>query len=304
MNEEAPAPARMAVGYAAAAFAVLVWAGWIVATRQQVRGSAPLDIALVRYGVPALLLAPIWLRRGLLPAGERFWPLAVMTIGWGGPFVLLTAKGLETVPAALFGPMVPATLPLFVAAWDRFAEGRAIAPERALGLALILAAGALIVGPAALRGDAGFFAGAPFLLAAAAGWAAFTIAFRRTRLSGLEATAYVSLWSAPFLLAAAAAQGVGLGRLEAGQLALMVLVQGVLSGVGAVAGFGLAVRALGAARTSSLTSLVPALAAVGGWLLLGERVAPASWASVILACAGVALTNGAGAGLRRLARGR
>ncbi len=295
---DAPDPRK---GYAAIVFAVTVWAGWIVATRDQVATIAPLDIALVRYGTPALLLAPIWLRRGLMPRGERFWPLAIMTIGWGGPFVMLTAKGLETVPAALFGPMVPAMLPLIVAVWDRAAEGVRIGPERAAGLALIGASIALIVGPAFLRGDSQFFAGAPFLTLAACGWSAFTIAYRKTRMTGLQATAYVSLWSMPFIIAAVLVLGSGLDALGPGRLAWLTLTQGVLSGVGAVASFGYAVRHLGVARTSSFTSLVPMGAALGGWFWLGESAAPLDWASVILACAGVALVNGALGGLRRRA---
>lgn len=288
--EDAPDPWK---GYAAIAFAVSIWAGWIVATRDQVGSLKPLDIALLRYGTPALLLAPIWLRRGLLPKGESFWAIAIMTIGWGGPFVMLTAKGLETVPAALFGPMVPATLPLIVAFWDRWAEGARISRERALGLVLIAVSISLIVAPAALRGDAEFLRGAPYLTLAAFGWSAFTIAYRRTRLTGLEATAYVCLWSTPFLVVASLIVGTHFGALGLGALAWVVMVQGVLSGIGAVACFGYAVRHVGVARTSSFTSLVPVGAAVGGWIFLAERPTLLDWTSVGCACLGVAIVNGA-----------
>ncbi len=286
-------------GYAAIAFAVSIWAGWIVATRDQVGALKPLDIALLRYGTPALLLAPIWLRRGIMPKGESFWTLAIMTIGWGGPFVMLTAKGLETVPAALFGPMVPATLPLVVAFWDRFAEGARISRGRALGLALIGVSIALIVVPAILRGDSEFLRGAPYLTAAACGWSAFTIAYRRTSFTGLEATAYVCLWSTPFLIVAALIFGTHFGTLGIGALVWVALVQGVLSGIGAVTSFAYAVRHVGVARTSSFTSLVPVGAALGGWIFLGERPAPLDWVSVVCACLGVAIVNGAFARRRK-----
>ena len=297
---EAPDPATALKGYGAVSFAVLVWAGWIVATRDQVAGIAPLDIAVARYGTPALLLAPIWLRKGIVPRGEDPRLLAVMAAGWGGGFALLTAKGLETVPAALFGPMVPAMLPLIVAVWDRAAHRAPIRGERAAGLALIAVSIALIVGPAALRGDAGFFRGAPYLFAAACGWSAFTIAYRASRLNGLEATAYVCLWSAPFLAAAVWWFGTGLPALSAPALGWVVLSQGLLAGIGAVATFGYAVRRLGIPRTSSFTSLVPMGAALGGWAALGEAPTPLDWASVTAACLGVALVNGAfGAAPRR-----
>jgi len=286
-------------GYAAVAFAVFVWAGWIVATRDQVSSVSPLDISILRYGTPALLLAPIWLRKGLVPRGESFWLLCIMSLGWGGGFVFATSKGLETIPAALFGPMVPATLPLIVAIWDFVVVRARFTSDRVLGLAMIAISIALIVGPAALRGDEGFFRGAPYLLAAAIGWSAFTIAYRRSRLTGMEATAYVCLYSSPFLGAAAWWFGTEIPSMEPLMLGWLVLVQGLLSGIGAVASFGYAVRHLGIPRTSSFTSLVPMGAALGGWAWLGEAPGPLDWASVVCACIGVALVNGALSGLRR-----
>ncbi|MEO0681630.1 MAG: DMT family transporter [Pseudomonadota bacterium] len=295
-REDAESPLK---GYSAVGFAVLVWAGWIVATRESVSTVSPLDLSILRYGTPALLLAPIWLRKGLVPRGESFGLLCVMAAGWGGGFVFATSKGLETIPAALFGPMVPATLPLIVAAWDFAVERARISADRALGLVMIAVSIGLIVGPAALRGDAGFFRGAPYLLAAAVGWSAFTIAYRRSRLSGIEATAYVCLYSAPFLAAAAWWFGTGIPQMELIGLGWLVLVQGLLSGIGAVASFGYAVRHLGVPRTSSFTSLVPMGAALGAWAWLGEVPGPLDWASVVCACLGVAMVNGALGGLLR-----
>ena len=184
-----------------------------------------------------------------------------------------------------------------VALWDILAERVPISRDRALGLGFIAVSIALIVGPAALRGDAGFFQGAPFLAAAACGWAAFTIAFRRTTLNGLEATAYTGLYSTPFLLAAALVFGSRLDEPSWGQLAWLAASQGLLAGVAAVWGYGYALRHLGIPRTSSLTSLVPMGAALGGWAFLGEAPGAAGWASVIFACLGVGLVNGAFAGL-------
>ncbi len=292
-EDASPARNRFWRGYAAAAFAVLVWAGWIVATRNQVSTVRPLDLAILRYGIPALALAPVWLRRGIVPKGERQWPLWVMALGWGGPFVLFTGTGLQTVPASLFGPMVPATLPLFVAAFDMIANRVRLGPQRIAGLVLIAISISLIVGPAAARGDAGFFAGAPWLVAAALGWAAFTIAYRSTGLTALEATAYTALYSVPFLAAMTLISGTDLLSVDPAALGRLALVQGVLAGVGAAWAYGYAIRALGVARTSSLTSLVPMGAALGGWALLAETPGPLGWLSVTAACLGVATVNGA-----------
>lgn len=286
-------------GYAAVVFSVVVWAGWIVVTRAQGSTLAPVDTSILRIIVPALLLSPVWLRRGIVPKGQPQLALWIMTAGWGAPFILLIAKGLETVPAALFGPMVPATLPLLVGLWDYFVSGAKVRGVRLIGLGLIAVSIALVVGPAALRGDAGFFTGAPYLVAAACGWAGFTIAYRATTLTGLEATAYMALYSSPFLIVLAAVEGLHLPDLGPGEFAWYFVAHGLLAGVGSVAAYGYAMRVLGVARTSAFASLVPMGAALGGFAVLGEAPALTGWLSVGFACLGVAAVNGVFGGLSR-----
>lgn len=292
MTVALPAGTNRALGYLGILAAVVIWAGWIVATREAVtRAYQPLDLALLRYGTPALLLAPIWLRRGLFPKGESPLLLLIMTAGWGGPFVYFISTGMQTIEASLFGPLVPGLLPMVVAAWGVAVARERIAPMRAVGLVFIAAAVALVLGPAVVAGDSGFLSGAPWLFAACLGWSSFTIAYRHTRLSGVEAAAYVCLYSTPFLLAAAFIFGSALPGLPLSDILLQALIQGVLSGMVSVIGYAYAVRSLGLAGASAFTSLVPALAALGGWTLLGEVVGPLGWAAVICACIGVLLVN-------------
>lgn len=282
----------LALGYVAILTAVLIWAGWIVATRDaMVARHTPLDISLFRYGAPALLLAPYWIRRGIFPRGESPLMLFIMTIGWGGPFVLLIAQGLKTVDASLFGPLVPGLLPMVVALWGFFIEGDSMRPGRLLGLGFIAAALVLVLGPAIAGSNPGVLAGAPWLIVACFGWSAFTIAFRRTGLSGVEAAAYVCLYSTPFMIVAALFFGTGVFEYSVREVFFQVMVQGVLSGALSVACYGYAVRTLGIASTAAFTSLVPVLAAIGGMMLLGETVGPAGWAASVSACVGVLLVN-------------
>ena len=59
-----------ATGYLGGTVTVLIWASWILATRHS--AATPLgtiDIGLIRYGVPAIVLAPVWWRIGPLPKG-------------------------------------------------------------------------------------------------------------------------------------------------------------------------------------------------------------------------------------------
>jgi drug/metabolite transporter (DMT)-like permease len=289
---EQPAPKNLSLGYAAILFAVVIWAGWIVATRHAMLGSyEPMDLALIRYGLPAVLLAPVWLKRGIFPKGENPWLMAIMTIGWGGPFVVLISTGLQTVPASVFGPLVPGLLPLVVAFWGLAVFGERIKGMRWAGLALIALAVVLILGPAIADGDQGMLTGAPYLLLACAGWSAFTIAFRSATLSGLESAAYVCLYSTPMLLAAVAYSGTEILSWSLADVALQSLMQGLLSGMAAVAAYGYSIKALGLARASAFTCLVPVLAALGGWAMLDEVVTPAGWGAAAAACLGVLLVN-------------
>lgn len=281
-----------AIGYGGIVLAVLIWAGWIVATRHaMLEARAPLDIALLRYGAPALLLIPVVMRKGLFPKGESPWRLAIMTAGWGGPFVLLVSEGMKTVEASLFGPLVPGLLPLVVALWEAGVARKRLRPGRVLGVVFIAVAVGLILIPAALQGDSGLLTGAPWLLCACLGWSAFTIAYRGCGLTGLEAAAYVCTYSMPFLIGAALFVGTGLLSFSWEEAAMQIVVQGVLSGMLAVALYGFAVKTLGLARASAFTCLVPVMAALGGWALLAETPGLADWAASGAACVGVLLVN-------------
>lgn len=283
---------RLFWGYAGVIFAVLIWSGWIIATRESVnRNLLPIDIAILRYGVPALFLAPVWLKKGIFPKGESPFLLAVMTIGWGGPFVYLISNGLLHVPAYLFGPLVPGLLPMIVAAFGLIVLRERITGLRWLGLGFIAAAVILVLAPPIMAADADFLAGVPWLITAACGWSAFTIAYRQTNLTGVEAAAYVCLYSLPLLAVGAYIDGSQILSLPVGEMLWQGFIQGILSGIGSVIGYAYAVRALGLPRASAFTSLVPPLAAVGGWLILGEAVSAAGWASVICACLGVYVVN-------------
>ena len=93
------------LGLLGGAVAVVIWAGWISATRFSVSGDAgampatdPLVLAICRAGLPALVLAPVIWRRGLVPRGARLGPILLMALGWGAPFTFFVGEGLKTVP--------------------------------------------------------------------------------------------------------------------------------------------------------------------------------------------------------------
>lgn len=284
------------LGFVGGAVAVVIWASWITATRFAVAGPSvptdPLVLAICRAGLPALILAPVILRRGLVPDGARLGPIILMAIGWGAPFTFFVATGLKTVPASLFGPIVPGMAPIIVTllAWMILREH----PSRQFlsGLALIGSAMATILGQWLWNGDLAALGGVPWLLMASLGISIYTVMFRLSGLTAIEATAYLSLYSLPILAVWALIHPSGLWGLSAGQWAFHALTQGVMTGVGAVLAYGLAIRHLGAVRGSTANALVPVCAGLSGVFVLGESLSALEWVAVCVASLGVAVING------------
>jgi drug/metabolite transporter (DMT)-like permease len=289
------------VGVAAGVGAVLIWAGWIVATREAVKEALdPAALAMLRFGVPALVFAPVWLRLGFWPKGMT--PgYALALLGSGAPFTYLAATAMRSAPPAEVGPLLPGTMPLIVALLSAFLFREKLGFDRWIGAGLVALGILAIVGVDAMDFAAGWRA--HLLLFCAAGmWAAFTLAFKRGAFSAMQATAMVALWSA------IASAPLGIPSLVVGWrdgLGTTILVQGflqgVLSGVIAILLYGVSVRRLGASRGAALVALVPALAALLAIPVLNEWPSAAAWVGVAASSLGVLLLSGAGRALLRRA---
>ncbi|MBG9388323.1 DMT family transporter [Caenimonas aquaedulcis] len=278
------------LGWAAATAMVLIATGWQLVTRAGVRSElAPWDLALLRYGVPALLLAPVWRRCGLRPAGLPAWRLAALVAGAGLPFGLLAMAGASFAPAAHMGALLPGASPLLVAALGALVFGSRPGLSQGCGLALLATGLALITLPGWTSGT-GHWRGDALFLVAALLWATYTLALRGGGLTAWESAAVISAWSAlcvvPLWIAAYASGRSLMFHASPRQVALQVLWQGCLAGVVGLAVFAAAVRRLGPAATSAAGALVPALVAVGGWLLLDEPLGLAGWCGIATVAAG------------------
>src|SRR6478736_774459 len=104
------------VGYAGAVVTVLIWAAWILATRHSAATQLnTIDIGLIRYGIPALVLAPVWLKTGLLPKGVPVALLATMVAGAGAVFFQLITSAIHSTPASAAGILLGGFMPLATA---------------------------------------------------------------------------------------------------------------------------------------------------------------------------------------------
>ncbi|MEE1613086.1 DMT family transporter [Microvirga sp. CF3016] len=281
------------IGWLAALATVTIWAVWAVATRHAVTHDLPpAALGLVRFGVPALLLIPISWRIGLFPKGLGI-VKGLGLLGSGAPFFLVVALGMQFAPAAEIGPLLPGTMPLFVALIGWLAFGERLGRIRVAGFALILIGVLCIGGHGLLYAGNGAWRGHLLLLTGACLWGIYTHAYRGSGLSALQAAALIGLWSFLILLPFGAPSLVrALGDGLAGPVIVQAVLQGFLSGVAGIILYGMAVDRLGASRAAAVSPLAIVLAAVLAVPVLGEIPDMAALVGITLATLGVVLASG------------
>ncbi|WP_081852964.1 DMT family transporter [Bosea sp. 117] len=289
-----PTPRNRLIGAACALLAIGIWGGWIVSTRHAVAGHmSPATVGFLRFVVPALVLAPAWWRVGIWPRRALI-PYLLCFMGSGALFFLLVGNAMRFVPAADVGPLLPGTMPLVVALISVVVYRERLGRWRWLGFALIALGGLALGGRGLLAHADGAWRGHILLVTCAVLWAGYTLAFRRTGMSATELTGLIGLWSA-VLLAPVGLPGA-IAAVEAGhglEIAQLVLVQGLGSGVIALIAFGTAIARLGSSRAAAFTGLVPALAATLAVPLLGEHPDAAAMFGIAATGCGVVLASGA-----------
>lgn len=279
-----------AIGYAAIAVTVIVWAGFALSIRYITASPlAVADVALMRFGVPTLVLLPFLPSRwkALRAIGGTD---ALMVIGGAGvPFFFAASAGGASTSAAYVGALIAGTAPLSVVLLNRLIEGRFPAGLRWPALATIVAGAMALV--AALPGSFSQHSiamGVGFLLSASVLWGIYTIGLRRT---GLDAVSATLLLNGPSLILLGVMMAAGLVPTRLGSFGLreaapFLLAQGFGAGLVASLTYVIAIRRLGAARSAVIGSLAPAIATLVAIPLLGEPL------TVLVACGIVAITAG------------
>lgn len=284
-------PRGRAAGIVWAALTVSIFSGWFVITRFSVTRELRIwDITALRFGIGALLLAPVLFRsrtRLLLAAWGMGFVFAVL---WGVPFVLLVALGLSLTSAGQAASIAPTLMPLFVGLFAWAFLGEAQGWQRWSGYAAILAGLSLLLLAGAATGGTMSAAGISALAAAAAMWAVYTLLFRRSGLAPIESAALICFWSAVLFLPVYWFGGLSrLDHADAGEIALQAVYQGVLMSGVAIFTFNRAVSLLGSSAATAIIALIPAIASLLAIPILGEHPSPAEGLATAVIVAGVLL---------------
>lgn len=285
---------NLAIGLLAALAAALIGSGWQIASRQGVTTTlGPLEIAVLRYGVPALVLLPVLIQTGLLPQGLPRYRLALLVLGGGLPFGLLVLAGAQWAPAAHMGVFMAGSVPLFTAMGARLAHGELITGLRLAGL-LLIGGGMAVFGASSLADAAQTWRGDLLFILAAMVWALYTLAFRSNGLTPWQGAAVINAWSSLLLLPVLLVFGAPkLLTAPWADVAWQALGQGVAAGLLGLVTYMIAIARLGAARASLSAALVPLSTALGAAWLLGEPLGTGTLVASALVACGVGLASGA-----------
>lgn len=284
---------RRATGFLWATLALFIFSGWFVVTRFSVTRTLQIwDIMALRFGVGALLLAPTILRPGTRLSAAAWRKGLALCLLWGAPFVLLVALGLRLTSAAQAASVAPAAMPVFAGIVGGIVLGERQGASRWLGYGAIVLGLTLLVGTSnTSRGVPGLL-GLAALLGAALLWAIYTVVFRRSGLSAMQAAALVCIWSAVLFLPVYVLLGLSRFALAPpSELAFQIVYQGVFMSCLAAVAFNRAVALLGPSAATAIIALLPAVAALLAVPILGEIPVPAQWAAIVMIGIGVCLAS-------------
>lgn len=298
------------VGGACALAVLVIWTSFIVVARLSAAHTlTPFDIAFLRFLFSGLVALPfvVWrwraLRAGLTawkatpgPTGPLAWRRgAALALTAGVGYCALAYSGFFFAPAAHAAVLMPGSLPLWTALIAIVLLGEKLTPRRATGLGLIVAGDLLVGGSSLWRAFDGstVWIGDLLFLAAAFSWSLYSVLCRHWRIGAVDATlaiAFGCLISYVPLYAIGVASGLVPSRLALapwGEIVFQALFQGGLSMLVAGLAFTQVVHTFGPVRSTMMTALVPAMAALAAVPLLGEALGPAALGGLVCVSVGL-----------------
>lgn len=269
-----------------AVVAITIWSGSLVMLRLGVTTSLnAFDLTMLRFGVAALILAPVALRRGTGTDRLDSTGLFVMVLAFGAPYVLLVAFAMKTAPAAAAGALNPGVMAIASVLLGRKILGDTIGGARFAGLA-VTAVGIVLF---TMAGGA-IATGHVILIGTGILWASYTLIVRRAAVPALNATAVVAVGSAiiylPIYLVALPKQIFSAPPTD---VILQAGFQGGLVGVVAIYAFTRSAELLGPVAGATLPALIPVVTLGLGIVVLGETAGMDELISAVIVTIGLAL---------------
>ena len=295
---EAAAAARAAGGSAArghlfALFTVVVWGTTFVATKVLLVDFAPIEILFYRFLIGFLVLWACRPRHVKLGGWREEALVAAAGLTGVVLYFLFENIALTYTTASNVGVIV-AVNPFFTALLSSLLlRDEKLHPVFFAGFALAMAGIVLIswegLGTGGVVGDA-------LAVAAAAVWAFYAVLTRKLALlcdDTIQMTKRTFAWGLVLMVPALFLLDFqfGLERFADPLMSANMLFLGVGASAACFATWGIAVKLLGAVKTSAYIYLVPVITVAASVLVLGEPLTPQIGVGVVLTCAGLVLSE-------------
>lgn len=274
---------------------VLVWGANFAVVKASLTEFPPLAFTALRFTAAALLLALIvYAREGsLAPPRGSFWKLAGLGLVGNTVYQLLFVVGLDLTTAANTALLI-STTPVLVALLGAVLRIERLTRHVGAGIALAFAGIVFVLAARGVALSLDTLVGDLLVLCSSLFWALYTLGVRALGggISALRITALTMLLGVPGLLLAGAPQLARGGWLAASWSAWAGLAYAaVFALVVAYAIWNASVRAVGSSRTAVYSCLIPVVAALVAWPVLGERPTPAQGLGAALIITGILLTR-------------
>ncbi|WP_307805076.1 DMT family transporter [Microbacterium sp. BLY] len=290
--QSAPTRAPGALVLLAAAVTVVLWASAFIGIRGAGPHYDPGALALLRMAVGTLVLTAIALRHGLRFPTRRQWPLVVLWgVGWFCVYNLALNSAERTLDAGT-AAMVVNLAPLMVVVFSGLFLREGFPRPLIIG-APIAFLGVVLIGMNSTGAGGPDITGLLLALLAAVMYAGCTLLQKHLLSDGADATTLTWLGAAAGTVALLPWLGPLIADVRSAPLdaTLWVVYLGVFPTAIAFTTWAYVLQRSTAGKTSATTYVVPALAILLSWMILGEVPTPLMFVGGALCLLGVLITR-------------
>ena len=275
-----------AKGLLAGLVVIICWSGFNIVSRFGSKGIfTPFDLAAMRYGISGLLTLPFF----LMNVPPREWPRYMVLAVFGGlGYGLFVYSGFSFAPSAHAGVFVNGGIPFWTVVIIA-ATARLRIPRQTAVALFLSTCGLLLIGFDSLFSPHGQneWIGDALFLAAALSWAIFGLLMRRWQIRphlgifGIASFALLFYMPVYLLWLPKNLQQAG-----SGDIILQCVYQGIIAALLAAGMYSYANQKIGACQASMMLALVPAVSAIGAFLILDEKLSVTIILGVVIVSAG------------------
>ncbi len=281
-------------GHATALVTIMVWGTTFIATKLLLADFKPIEILFVRFVIGLIALFAVYPHR--LKVGDRKKELVFAAAGLCGVTLYYLLENIAlTFTATSNVSVIMSIAPFFTAMLSARLGGAKPKLNFYIGFAAAMAGIAIISfnGSAVLRLNP---IGDLLALGAAAVWAIYSILSRKIGEYGyntIQATRRIFLYGLAFMTPALFVFGfeLGLARFTRPDVLFNILFLGLCASAMCFVTWNLAVKLLGAVKTSVYIYATPVVTVATSFIILGERITWLSALGIALTLAGLILSE-------------